>query len=105
MDFSSTSIRVTQVLEDCYKGLQCATVCYTSTVITAVKTLSFGCLEDRFQVCLGGEHTLESSEKMFLEGRSSTIELRPQGLTKYYHTPKNAQFQVGGFRQCSLILV
>ena len=54
---------------------------------------------------LGGEHTLESSGKMFLEGRSSTIELRPQGPYKYYHTPKNAQFQVGGFRQCSLILV
>jgi hypothetical protein len=28
-----------------------------------------------------------------LEGRSSTIELRPQGLNKYYHTPKNAQFE------------
>ena len=28
-----------------------------------------------------------------LEGRSSTIELRPHGLDKYYHAPKNAQFQ------------
>ena len=68
------------MLEDHSDGLLCVTVCYITSDTTAVKTLSFGCLKDRFEVCLGGEHTLESSEKIFLEGRSFTIKLRPHRL-------------------------
>ena len=52
MNIRNKSAHERRVLEDHFEGLQCVTVCYITSDSTAVKTLYFGWLEDRFQVCL-----------------------------------------------------